>query len=241
MELLVRVVDAADNILVNGICCEVQYNEAIEAVFGSLKVDGRLLQAVRLLQLANAPIQSAVQVPSTHTCERAMQFCHNVGIPLPSVIVMTAGSKPTSLVGPPRELHNAFRAIMAGLKQLYHYSNYLSREDMARAFSEGTSNGQLAQHVAAHLQDSDAGFSSGTSSRVRKNVLIAVNMVFYSVTPRMVNSFLRDLQGCTDVVKFGFQDVKHLLGCERTVEGPADGARDELERALNALLRQNLS
>jgi hypothetical protein len=57
----------------------------------------------------------------------------------------------------------------------------------------------------------------------------------------MVNSFLRDLQGCTDAVKVGFQNVKHLLGCQRTVEGPEDGAQDELGRALNALLRQNLS
>jgi hypothetical protein len=158
---------------------------------------------------------------------------------------------------------------MAGTEQLYHYSNYLSREDVARAFSEGTAKGQLAQVVATHLQDSGAGFLSGTSDRERKNILIAVNRIFYTVTvagflsgtsdrerkniliavnrifytvtPRMVNSFLRALQGTTDVVKVGFQDVKHLLGCERTVEGPEDEARDEVGRALNALLRQNIS
>jgi hypothetical protein len=103
---------------------------------------------------------------------KAMQFCRTVGVPLPSVIVMTAGSKHTSLAGPPRKLHNAFHAIMAESEQLYHYSNYLSREDVARAFSGGTSKGQLAQRVATYLQDSGAGFSSGTSDRERKNVLI---------------------------------------------------------------------
>jgi hypothetical protein len=72
MELLVRVVDAADSILINGICHEIGCNEIFEAVFGSLEVEGRPLQAVRLLQLANAPLQGAIQVPNTHTYERAM-------------------------------------------------------------------------------------------------------------------------------------------------------------------------
>jgi hypothetical protein len=93
----VRVVDAADNILGNGICREVQYNETFEAVFGSLEGDGRPHQAVRLLQLANAPLQSTIQVPSTHADERIMHFCCTAGVLLPSVIVMTACSKPTTL------------------------------------------------------------------------------------------------------------------------------------------------
>jgi hypothetical protein len=117
---------------------------------------------------------------------------------------MTAGSKPTSVAVPPHDVHNAFHALMAGSEQLYNYSNYLSREDVVRAFSEGTSKGQLAQRVTAHLRGSGAGFPSGTSDRERKNILIAANRVFYAVTPRMVNSFLRDLQGSTDDVKVGF-------------------------------------
>jgi hypothetical protein len=51
----------------------------------------------------------------------------------------------------PRDVHNAFHALMAGSEELYLDSNYLSREDVAGAFLEGISKGQIGQRVAAHL------------------------------------------------------------------------------------------
>jgi hypothetical protein len=68
---LVRVVDAADNIQVNGVFREIECNETFEAVFGSLKVEGRPLQAVRLLQLANA-----VRVPSPSKCSSSTKHAY---------------------------------------------------------------------------------------------------------------------------------------------------------------------
>jgi hypothetical protein len=140
----------------------VKQTESFEDIFGFLEVEGRPLEAVLLLQLANTPLQKCSSSAANHTHDRAMQFCRTADNSLPSVIVLIAGKKPISITQmvPHHDVHNAFHALMASMEQQDCYVNFLSRDDVAGAFSKGTYGvaQSVAQSVTTRLHQSGTGF-----------------------------------------------------------------------------------
>jgi hypothetical protein len=212
---LVRVHDAAGKELINERIVRLEPLNTVRGIFDALKLDRPLLE-VKVCMLADTPIARATSIPINDFDEAVhdiVQIMAQINVPDPMVYVFVASSKaPPAAAAPPAEAH----PLMALGQSAYRRNQFLTEEQMMECFEPHTARGIHAREVAMHLQACGAGFRSSDDQSLRKKLFILIVRVFWNVTARLLKSLGPDIASCSREVKRGFDDVKHLLGAERT-------------------------
>lgn len=146
----------------------------------------------------------------------------------PLIRVAPAAAQPT----------NAFSVLLAASRTASLRTTFISSEDVEQWLDIALSKGQLAQATQQYLQALGAGFMSSKHDTLRKDLFLAVNNMFWHVTPDLSKSFSRDLVGLDPESRAAFNGAKHLMGAERapgTKKRTLTDAVDKLVGSLKAL------
>jgi hypothetical protein len=197
--LTVRVLDTSSKDLLNiGHPVKVELHETFHDVLDRVlrsAATGRTLLSVKLREFENSPAAEGISL-DTSLLDQSLQEIDEIleqqwnpkaGFAILVVSLQAAAPAP---VGGPR---NAFALLATAGKATYQRSQTVTDAQVRSWFSGDTDKSKLAQTLQRRLQLLGAGFFSTEGDSLRKTVFTRVLAVFWSVTPKLRQSFASDL------------------------------------------------
>ena len=186
----IRVCDTCDNaVLQQNRAMATRLSNLLRCLFRSFEIHRRSLVAARLKPAKNTTHTEAVEIRDQmlHTPFNVVEadlICAGVGeinadrIEEPHAPSMTATAV------------NAFEPLMRHGQAAHRQTQFISRPEASGWLNAGTAEGRLSLRQQTFLEPCSVGCSASHTPAARNCLFLAVNRVFWAVTPKLKKSLL---------------------------------------------------